>query len=48
LTNISDEERHTISGWIGALFGEGISDELMQCVQATKKLEVEPRCLARS
>lgn len=32
LSTLSDEERSVVSGWIGALFGEGISDDLMQCV----------------
>jgi hypothetical protein len=29
---MTEDERQAVSGWIGALFGEGISDDLMQCV----------------
>ncbi|GAA5864302.1 hypothetical protein JCM3774_002745 [Rhodotorula dairenensis] len=48
LTNISDEERHTISGWIGALFGEGISDELMHSTNPKVLLKVAPTILKQS
>ncbi|TKA52228.1 hypothetical protein B0A53_04651 [Rhodotorula sp. CCFEE 5036] len=48
LTNISDEERHTISGWIGALFGEGISDELMHSTNPKVLLKIAPTILKQS
>lgn len=31
---MNEEMRATVTGWIGALFGEGISDDLMQFVAA--------------
>lgn len=33
-STMMDDERNAVSGWIGALFGEGISDDLMQCVHS--------------
>jgi hypothetical protein len=32
LTVIAEDERAAVGGWIAALFGEGISDDLMQYV----------------
>lgn len=32
LASLAEGERIAVSGWISALFGEGISDDLMQCV----------------
>lgn len=32
LSALDDEARTAVKGWLEGLFGDGISDELMQCV----------------
>ncbi|GAA5995704.1 uncharacterized protein JCM10292_004693 [Rhodotorula paludigena] len=48
LPTLSDDERSTISGWIGALFGEGISDDLMHATNPRTLLRVAPTILKQS
>lgn len=33
LPSLNDDAKAAVQGWVGALFGEGISDELMQYVR---------------
>ncbi|BGP42471.1 hypothetical protein JCM10449v2_006476 [Rhodotorula kratochvilovae] len=48
LSTMTDEERSTVSGWIGALFGEGISDDLMHSTNPRTLLRVAPTILKQS
>ncbi|GAA5988829.1 hypothetical protein JCM10908_006188 [Rhodotorula pacifica] len=48
LPNISEEERHAVGGWIGALFGEGISDDLMHATNPKILLKIAPTILKQS
>ncbi|GAA5948530.1 hypothetical protein JCM3775_004170, partial [Rhodotorula graminis] len=48
LSTLSDDERSVVSGWIGALFGEGISDDLMHATNPRTLLRVAPTILKQS
>ncbi|GAA5990772.1 hypothetical protein JCM11641_002033 [Rhodosporidiobolus odoratus] len=48
LSILSDEERTAVSGWIAALFGEGISDDLMHATDPRMLLRVAPTILKQS
>ncbi|BGP34437.1 hypothetical protein JCM10296v2_006257 [Rhodotorula toruloides] len=48
LSTVTDDERNAVSGWIGALFGEGISDDLMHATNPRTLLRVAPTILKQS
>ncbi|GAA5821810.1 hypothetical protein JCM3770_002900 [Rhodotorula araucariae] len=48
LSTMTDDERSTVSGWISALFGEGISDDLMHSTNPRTLLRVAPTILKQS
>ncbi|GAA5903605.1 hypothetical protein JCM6882_002999 [Rhodosporidiobolus microsporus] len=48
LAVMTDEERSAVSGWIAALFGEGISDDLMHATNPRTLLRVTPTILKQS
>ncbi|BGP13390.1 hypothetical protein JCM10213_008549 [Rhodosporidiobolus nylandii] len=48
LSIMTDEERAAVSGWIAALFGEGISDDLMHATNPRTLLRVAPTILKQS
>ncbi|GAA6007271.1 hypothetical protein JCM10207_001566 [Rhodosporidiobolus poonsookiae] len=48
LSVMSDDERAAVSGWIAALFGEGISDDLMHATNPRTLLRVAPTILKQS
>ncbi|BGP26781.1 hypothetical protein JCM10295v2_005741 [Rhodotorula toruloides] len=48
ISTMSDDERNVVSGWIGALFGEGISDDLMHATNPRTLLRVAPTILKQS
>ncbi|CDR45899.1 RHTO0S11e06128g1_1 [Rhodotorula toruloides] len=47
-STMMDDERNAVSGWIGALFGEGISDDLMHATNPRTLLRVAPTILKQS
>ncbi|GAA5931433.1 hypothetical protein JCM1841_001666 [Sporobolomyces salmonicolor] len=48
LPSLDDEGRTAVAGWIGALFGEGISDDLMHATNPRTLLRVAPTILKQS
>ncbi|GAA5860178.1 hypothetical protein JCM8547_009216 [Rhodosporidiobolus lusitaniae] len=48
LSVMSDDERAAVSGWVAALFGEGISDDLMHATNPHTLLRVAPTILKQS
>ncbi|GAA5825995.1 hypothetical protein JCM11251_000082 [Rhodosporidiobolus azoricus] len=48
LSIMTEEERTAVSGWIAALFGEGISDDLMHATNPRTLLRVAPTILKQS
>ncbi|BGP00452.1 hypothetical protein JCM10021v2_004137 [Rhodotorula toruloides] len=48
VSTMTDDERNAVSGWIGALFGEGISDDLMHATNPRTLLRVAPTILKQS
>ncbi|GAA6036533.1 hypothetical protein JCM8097_003551 [Rhodosporidiobolus ruineniae] len=48
LSVMTDDERAAVGGWIAALFGEGISDDLMHATNPRTLLRVAPTILKQS
>ncbi|GAA6022302.1 hypothetical protein JCM8202_002019 [Rhodotorula sphaerocarpa] len=48
LASLTEEERIAVSGWISALFGEGISDDLMHATNPNILLKIAPTILKQS
>lgn len=40
LQGLDDESKAAVHGWVEGLFGEGISDELMQCVPLSSAIKI--------